>query len=220
MKNPVINRNQISDEFSRNQNYRIYGLVIILCLFACFNLEIHGQLKQKSKPKDAPAAQTKTSNSNQSSDNQKTDGQNKIGKITVKEDEFASKKTTALTEHSLSPVLTITLKCVIDIKANRTPMEKYLDFATVEFTSTSGKVEYLHAREINFLVDGKSVRGNQINSFINQQKGVENVITTLGFDVLMKISQGSEVKMKLGENVFVLDADFKKLVKEFIDAAQ
>ena len=218
MKNSVSRCNRISGKFSKKRNYIIYGLAVILCFFTCFDLEINGQSKQK--PKNDPATQTKPVTSNQSSDNQRTNNQNKIGKITVKEDEFAGKKTTALTDHSLSPTLTITMKCGIDIKANRTPMEKYLDFATVEFTSTSGKVEYIHAREINFLVDDKSVRGNQVNSLISQQKGVENVITTLGFDVLMKISQGREVKMKLGENIFVLDTDFKKLVKEFIDAAQ
>lgn len=221
MKNSMIRKNQTYYKFSNDRNYRIYGLGIILCLTICFSLEVRGQTNQKLKPKINPPDQTKTVNSNQPSENQKTDNKNKVGKITIKEDEFANKKTTVLTEHSLSPTLTFTMKCVIDKKTNRTAMERYLDFATVEFISTSGKVEYIHANEVNFLVDGKSVRGNQVSSFISsRQPGVETVITTLGFDVLSKISQGREVKMKLGENIFVLDNELKKLIKEFIDIAQ
>ena len=221
MKNLMKGKIQIFNKFLDNWNRQIYGLGIVLCLCAYFNLEVRGQSNQKSKSKSDPTTQTKTVNPNLFPENQRPVNQTKIGKIMIKEDAFANKKTTVLPEHSLSPTLTVNMKCVIDKKTNRTAMERYLDFATVEFISTSGKVEYIHASEVNFLVDGKSVRGNQVSSFLSsRQPGVETVITTLGFDVLSKISQGKELKMKLGENIFVLDNELKKLVKEFIDVAQ
>jgi hypothetical protein len=209
MENLVFKNNQVFSRFTNVVNCKIYCLVTVLCLFGCFTLKAHSQSNQKSNSQTGSTAQTGTQS------------QNKIGKVIVKEDEFANKKTTILTEHSLSPMLTVTMKCVIDRKANRSAMERYLDFATVEFASASGKREYGYGSEINFLVDGKSVKGNQVNSSLSRrQSRVENVITTLGFDVLVKISQGREVKMKMGENIFVLDNDFKKLVKEFVDSAQ
>jgi hypothetical protein len=209
MESLVFKNNQVFIRFTTVVNCQIYCLVTVLCLFGCFSLKAQSQSNQKSNSKTGSTAQTETHT------------QSKIGKVIVKEDEFANRKTTILTEHSLSPMLTITMKCVIDRKVNRSPMERYLDFATVEFASTSGKREYGFGSEINFLVDGKSVKGNQVNSSLSRrQSGVENVITTLGFDVLVKISQGKEVKMKLGENIFVLDSDFKKLIKEFVDSAQ
>lgn len=209
MENLICKNNQIFRRFTNVVDCKIHCLVTVLCLFGCFILKAHGQSNQKSNPRTGSTTQTEPYK------------QNKIGKITVKEDEFANRKTTILTEHSLSLMLTITMKCVIDKKTNRSPMERYLDFATVEFASTSGKREYGYGSEINFLVDGKSVKGNQVNSSLSRrQSGVENVITTLGFDVLVKISQGKEVKMKLGENIFVLNNEFKKLVKEFVDSAQ
>jgi hypothetical protein len=176
MENLICKNNHTFIRFTNVVNCQIYCLVTVLCLFGCFILQVRGQSNQKSNSKTG-STQTETYN------------QNKIGKVTVKEDEFANKKTTILTEHSLSPMLTITMKCVIDRKVNRSPMERYLDFATVEFASTSGKREYGFGSEINFLVDGKSVKGNQVNSSLSRrQSGVENVITTLGFDVLVRIS--------------------------------
>lgn len=147
----------------------------------------------------------------------------KTGKVTVVKDEFTGKRTVTLTAHPLSETLTVSLTAVVPINDTRTAMEKYLSYATVNFVSMSGKIEYGSTKEVNFLVDRKRVAGNAARSDFFGNSGnrrVETVIATLGFDVLQKVMQGREVEMKLGENVFELNEAFRKLLKEFLIAAQ
>jgi hypothetical protein len=239
MKNLLSKNNQVIRKLTNTIGYRIYILGIFLCFVTCFSLEAIGQSNKTTKPKSDKTSQTKANQPDQPSENQKTTAgqtnevsknpaastnanQNKSGKIAIKEDEFTGKKTITLTEHSLSPTLTIMMTCSIPLNDNRSPMEKYLNFTTVTFISTSGKLEYRYGSELNFLVDGRQVKGNNVHSdlFGRSQGRSETVTTTLGFDVLTKVFQGSEVKMKLGDNILVLDNNLKKLIKELVNASK
>lgn len=144
------------------------------------------------------------------------------GKITVVKDEFTGKRTITLTAHPVSETLTVSLTTVVPLNDTRTAMEKYLSYATVNFVSTSGSIEYGLAKEVNFLVDGKRVAGNAAQSDLFGSSGnrrVETVVTTLGFDIIQKVAQGGEVQMKPGENIFELNETFRKLLKDFLKAA-
>lgn len=145
----------------------------------------------------------------------------KSSAIEIKDDEFSGKRTVTLKEQQIAPNLTLTMISTLDTAGPRSIAD--LDYAEMTFTSTTGKREYGSSdSEVNFIVDGKRVRGGQAKSgpltdhFA--EDGKEIVIGVIYISSLEKIARGSEVKMKMGENVFTLDEATKKNIKEFVKA--
>lgn len=141
--------------------------------------------------------------------------------IEVKDDEFSNKLTVTLKEQPVAPNLTLTMTSTVKKSGPKSIAD--LDFAQLEFTSTTGKREYGSTdNEVNFMVDGKRVRGGAARSGPLTDKlardGKELVIGVIYLSSLEQIARGKEVKMKLGENVFTLDEAMRRNIKDFVKA--
>ena len=141
--------------------------------------------------------------------------------IEVRDDEFSNKLTVTLKEQPVAANLMLTLTSTVKKSGPRSIAD--LDFAQLEFISTTGKREYGNSdNEVNFMVDGKRVRGGTATSGPLTDKlaqdGKELVIGVIYLSSLEQIARGKEVKMKLGENVFTLDEATRRNIKEFLKA--
>jgi hypothetical protein len=141
--------------------------------------------------------------------------------IEVKDDEFSNKRKVTLKEQQIAPNLKLTITTTVKMSGPRDIAD--LDFAQLEFISTTGEREYDSSdNEVNFMVDGKRIRGGPAKSSPLTDKlaqdGRELVIGVIYISSLEQIAHGSEVKMKLGENVFTLDETTKRNIKEFVRA--
>lgn len=141
----------------------------------------------------------------------------KKGKVEAKTDEFANTKTVTLSEYSLSETMTFSMTQKISLNS-RDSFEASLSTPTVEFKSSDQSFQYGSDSEVNFLIDGKSIRGNIVKGVMSYYTGskTKDGVTVLGLDTLQKVANGRDVKMKVVETVYVLDKDFKQTIKNFL----
>ncbi len=149
--------------------------------------------------------------------------QTKASAVEVKDDEFSGKRKVTLTEQAIAPTLKMKLTSTLDSNRPRSAYDADLNFAQIDFISTTGQREYSGSDvEVNFMVDGQRVRGGPVKSSPMTDRfsedGKEAVVGVLYLTSLDKIARGREVKMKLGENVFTLDKAVIKNIQEFVKA--
>jgi hypothetical protein len=216
-------------------------LCVMLILCAGVNFTRAQTTKKKSvfdkifnpTPTATPST-TNDTTSTTASDDKKTD---KIvsGKLSVKDDEFTGKRTVALDDLALAEDLTVSLKTEVDLKTvtgsqTRAGQPRPDDMfrrsiadTVVTFVVSHSENRHLFMNEnnrVDFMVDGERVAGNFAKSSIysSVSAGKEEVLTVLNLDRLGKVVRGKDVKMKLGEKVYVIDSSVKDRLKEFLKA--
>jgi len=138
-------------------------------------------------------------------------------KVMIKVDEFTGKKTVRLEKVKLTPTLELDLESVKSMKP-LSPMESFLQYATLTFTNTNSARLRVRDIEVNFSVDSKIVKGGPGNVLINPKS--EQIIAVTDISNLALVGKGKAVKMKIGDTIFDLDSDTVKLIADFVRGVQ
>lgn len=134
--------------------------------------------------------------------------------------EISGVRKVELSEQRISPTLTMTFSAEID-KRTKGDRLRDLGVSTIRFVSTTGKREYGGGgTEFNFLVDGERVRGGSISSSPTTDRMSEDhkerAMGAMSNGALEEIGRSREVKMKIGDQVLILDKTVIKNIAEFI----
>lgn len=135
---------------------------------------------------------------------------NMASPVTVKDDEVSGKRTVKLEAQQISPTLTLSITAEIDTRTKGARPLRDFGTATVNFVSTTSRREYgSDDTEFNFLVDGERVRGGSVSSSPLTDKrakdGKELAHGVMSNGAFQDIGRGHEVKMKIGDQVFILN---------------
>lgn len=172
-------------------------IAIALILFICSSQTFAQERKRASTPEETGAVVTSSS-------------------VEITEDKFTGKREVRLTKQIITSVLTIELNETIDLDAPaKTTQQWFSARVGIKFTPDSGFIN----GEFNFIVDGKRVKGGNLKylaSPLQNERGFYIGGITVGD--LEKIANGSEVEMKLGNEVYSIDEFARKNIKAFVAA--
>ncbi len=146
----------------------------------------------------------------------------KAKNLKIEDDEFSSNRKVILLPQAVAPNLTVSLEYKRFKTTAPDPIGRLTDYCTVTFVNTSGKWEYTsEENEFNFLVDGQRVHGglahSNITSKVYSNANKEEVVGVIDVSNLRRATAGKEIKMKIGDNVFVLDQKLIRALKFYAD---
>jgi hypothetical protein len=93
--------------------------------------------------------------------------------------------------------------------------ENVTDTIEVTFTSSAVKQPSYHREELNFIIDGERVKGNELYVVSSYEpkpalapdlKGAQEITAGIGFEALRQIANGKKVEMQVGPTELALDA--------------
>jgi hypothetical protein len=105
--------------------------------------------------------------------------------------------------------------------------ENLTDTIEVTFTSSAVKQPSYHREELNFIVDGERVKGNELYvvssyepkpALASDLKGSQEITAGIGFEALRQIANGKKVEMQLGPTALTLDANTLGNLRRFAAA--
>jgi hypothetical protein len=105
--------------------------------------------------------------------------------------------------------------------------ENLTDTIEVTFTSSAVKQPSYHREELNFIVDGERVKGNELYVVSSDEpkpalapdlKGSQEITAGIGFEALRQIANGKKVEMQLGPTELTLAADTLGNLRRFAAA--
>lgn len=138
-------------------------------------------------------------------------------KVSVKSDAFTGKKTVSLSSLTIAPELQLDMESVIKTGAT-SPFEKEMEYATLTFVNSGKQSLRTSNLEVNFMVDGKIVKGGAASVRVKPQ--TEQIIAVVDISNLRKIGDGKTVQMKIGDTLFELDKKNINLIKDFAQAVR
>lgn len=173
-------------------------IAIAFILFICFGQASAQEREKVSTPEKTEAVVTSSS-------------------VEITEDRFSGKRKFRLAKQKITSVLTLELSVTIDLDAPAITAQQWSsEYVGIKFTFGAGASS---GSEFNFIVDGKRVKGGNLKylvSPLHNDRGFYIGSITVGS--LEKIANGSEVEMKLGNEVYSIGEFARKNIKAFIAA--
>jgi hypothetical protein len=108
-----------------------------------------------------------------------------------------------------------------------TTPENLTDTIEVTFTSSAEKQPSYHREELNFIVDGERVKGNELYVTTSYEskpalapdlKGAQEITAGIGFEALRQIANGKKVEVQLGPTELTLDPKTLGNLRKFASA--